>query len=837
MPTQCLSSHVLAVLTLVVALAQSAMSQDADDAWATIDALLDDGQSQILYAPQSAIDLAEEAAQMAQSHTAGQRRDTALTTSLMVQASALISLGRPHEAVAKADEALALLGENPERTKLYGKVLLAKGNGALRSSDYAMALPLLYEAHDVFDEINDPELLTKVLRDIGSVYYSSRHYERALDYYERSTNTGYSDLMSEVAATNNIAGIIHELGDPQTAIEKYEHVLTLAEGLDSDIVTGLVLYNISEVQLALGAYDVADETVQKSLTLLSAYEERGRYPKAMRARIALARGDAQEAARLFDDAFGGLDLSATISAYRDFHQDAAETYKALGDFEKAYDHLKAFKRLEDEGHNVSTAVNLVTMDAEFEFAAQQLEIERLERLALETKSQHDLQTAQYLGVGAIVIISFLITQYVILRRNQLRTERSNKSLSDANRQLEAANAAFERAENANSAKSQFLANMSHEVRTPLNGILGMAQAMSSEELSATQRDMIDTILDSGNVLMALLNDVLDLSKIEAGKMDLVLTPGDLSAALNQVCRLFVHRANDNGVSLHIATEQAELKALKFDAVRVRQCVSNLVSNAVKFTKQGTIHVTADMIEDTPGRALVSIRVKDSGIGMSKAAQHKLFSDFSQAEKRTSSDYGGTGLGLSITRRLARMMGGDVTVTSIEGQGSTFTLTIRAEIVDRATTLKPSAPAPKLHSLAGLHMLVVDDNAVNRKVAKFLLEAQGVELTEAEHGEHALEHLARSKFDLVLLDVQMPVMDGWQTIKAIRDSDQPLSKTKVIALTAEAMAGAREDLINAGMDGFIAKPIAREDALQEINRVLTNTQANHQPATPIATGGH
>ena len=399
-------------------------------------------------------------------------------------------------------------------------------------------------------------------------------------------------------------------------------------------------------------------------------------------------------------------------------------------------------------------------------------------------------------------------------QNRLMVERLRAAQDELKRAVLAA-------ESSNEAKSSFLANMSHEIRTPLNGILGMAQVLEREQLSLAQIEGVETILESGKTLMTLLNDVLDLSKIEAGKLNIEQTDGNLRDTFLYVQKLFLERAEEKDIELHVEIDEAVPLDLKFDHIRVRQCISNMVSNAIKFTNAGgvTISVQHEIIGDQ--EYLIRVDVTDTGIGISDEAVGQLFSEFSQADASTTRKYGGTGLGLAITRKLARLMGGDATATSVLGKGSTFSLTFRA-LTGAARDTAPawiqekSADSATLH---GLRLLLVDDNTINRSVARLLLAPTGVIVTEAANGQEALDQLAHQTFDLVLLDVHMPVMDGIEAIKLIRAADAPWRNVPVIALTADAMSGDRERLLSVGMTGYASKPIEQAALVQEIYRVM------------------
>jgi PAS domain S-box-containing protein len=385
------------------------------------------------------------------------------------------------------------------------------------------------------------------------------------------------------------------------------------------------------------------------------------------------------------------------------------------------------------------------------------------------------------------------------------------------------------AETATVAKSNFLASMSHEIRTPLNGVLGMAQALQADGLPPAQLEKVEVILDSGHTLMALLNDVLDISKIEAGKMELAPIEADMADAIERSLQLFATRAEERGVTLAFERPVPPLAPLMVDTVRVRQCVSNLISNAIKFTENGQVRVRLSSARDRSGMHRVQVDVSDTGIGMAPETLAKLFSTFTQADGSITRKFGGTGLGLSITRNLARLMGGDVAVESEIGAGSTFTLSFLAEPASAHRADPPAAqvaapgPLKDQPTLRGLRVLVVDDNRVNRQVVKLFLAPHGPSMTEAVNGQEALDRLSEQAFDIVLLDVHMPVMDGRQAIARIRASGRPWANIPVIALTADAMSGDRERFLAMGMDDYVSKPIDQRELYAKMIGLMSGSK--------------
>ncbi len=358
---------------------------------------------------------------------------------------------------------------------------------------------------------------------------------------------------------------------------------------------------------------------------------------------------------------------------------------------------------------------------------------------------------------------------------------------------------------ASDAKSAFLATMSHEIRTPLNGVLGMAQAMAMEPLSEAQRGRLDVVRQSGEALLAILNDVLDLSKIEAGKLELESIDFDLAEVMQGAYAAFTHQANSKGLSFSLDVRGAE-GTYRGDPTRIRQILYNLISNALKFTAVGEIRVWAEAMDDG-----LKLSVSDTGEGVAADKLAALFTKFTQADASTTRRFGGTGLGLSICRELAALMGGTIEATSSPGAGSVFTLTLKLPRVGeaRAPAVLPSPEtAGAVHASRTMRVLVAEDNQMNQLVVRTLLHQVGVDAVVVANGALAVEAWEGGAWDLILMDAQMPVMDGLHATRAIRalEAASGRARTPIVALTANAMAHQVAHYLDAGMDAHVAKPI-------------------------------
>ncbi len=423
----------------------------------------------------------------------------------------------------------------------------------------------------------------------------------------------------------------------------------------------------------------------------------------------------------------------------------------------------------------------------------------------------------------LLVVAFAVSTH---RVGQRHLEQLHAREDEIARQAEALRISRDEAVRAEHAKGEFLANMSHEIRTPLNGVIGLAQVLSAKSLSEEQRGLVDRIQRSGNHLLAITNDILDYSKMESGHLELERAPVEVRALVGEMLNLFRPVAGGTGVALEASIDETVPRWVEGDAVRIRQVLGNLIGNAVKFTAHGRVSVQVSY--EAP---FLCVAVSDTGIGIPVDRLDRLFKEFSQVDSSTTRRFGGTGLGLSISRRLVEAAGGQIGVESQMGRGSTFTFTMKVPPLDALLVPSSSEAGENFQmspSLSALRVLLAEDNPVNREVLAAMLGMTGCSFTIVENGLCAVEAASREEFDVVLLDMQMPVMDGAEAARQIRALSHAGGCPTLVAITANVLPAQRQQMFEAGVDDFLEKPVELWRLVRVLGQVVSGRGISPSP---------
>ncbi|MFZ4437488.1 MAG: response regulator [Syntrophales bacterium] len=637
-------------------------------------------------------------------------------------------------------------------------------------------------------------------KDIPFVFYTA-HYTEAKDEEMLRALGAALYLIKPVMLHTLLGGIRHVLeqsGEVKTATPA--HLLNEKEfaAAHTERITVKLTQKMDELESERANLQAIFEAAQVGMLLI---EENG---KVIRINPVMTRLAGKDGAAIVNGQIGdglGCVHAASVAAGCG-HAEACPTCQIRGTFSEVLHTGETIR-------GVETATRLIINGAEQQF---------------------------YLSISAAPIILqgrnhalLSISDVTDRKRQEIELTRSRDELAQTNRHLKEVVA---QANIANMAKSEFLANMSHEIRTPMNGVIGMIGLLLDTDLTPDQRRYAGIVLNSGELLLALLNDILDLSKIESGKLDLEVLDFDLRALLGDFADMLALRAQEKGLEFICAVAPEVPSSLRGDPGRLRQVLTNLTGNSVKFTSQGEIAVRASLVSETDKEVVIRFSVKDTGIGIPADKQKTLFKKFIQADPSTTRKYGGTGLGLAISKQLAEVMGGETGVESTEGQGSEFWFTARfaRQAVDEQPIISPAG-------IRGVHVLVVDDNTTCRDVLTIQLAAWGVRPEEAPSGSMALQalHLAREAGDpflVAIVDMQMPGMDG-ATLAQIIKTDEKLKETRLVLCSSLAQRGTARRMQEMGFAGYLTKPVRHREIVDCLSAVLAGAAAV-EPVQPIVT---
>lgn len=843
-------------------------------------------------------------------------------TAIWLQAEALSRSKQHAAALARLGRARNLLPDEP--SVIAANLLLAEARANRELAYYAEALAAFNEAYETFGAIEDRPGQARTSISLGILYEEARDYKRALTYFQTALDDAAEDAPMARMAAHNAMGVIHRrMGDWQAG--RLDHLRALAIAREYELARHVIesYGNLADLELTAGNLEAARARIEEAMAL----DEPGtqiwdRGLLSIRAEILTAEGHYDEAGAIVRDLFADLAPEDAPSWDRDVLETAAIYYRTVEDWANAYRYYAAYKALDEAKREVALRSGNALLAADYDYDRTKAQITQARRDAeyakLAASNAQRTLTGSIIGIVVVVLIAGIA---VMAKHNARLAEAARKEEAARSRAEEAADeadTAKEEAIRASAAKSRLLATTSHELRTPLNAIVNYSGLLSeNDDLSADVRAMLAIISDQADDLTAIVTDLLDAAKIEAGHFTIQRTSMDLQQSLDTV--VGIHHLTANQKDLVLDLEVAEpLGIYEADALRVRQAISNLVKNAIKFTERGTITVTARPLAHPEG---FEVAVRDTGIGIAHEDQQRIFEAFTQADDSRVRSVEGTGLGLGVARTVAKEHGGDLTLESARGVGSVFTVTIPARrlappeapvapsgpqpaptppntpaaaappeptqlppVVDARRTPRPTpeavqapppprcaaqptpgadapgdpaAPTPSLDkatqrndgtdraaptpaepappktpkarpgsifagiegALAGVHALTVEDQKLNQTLIGTMMMPTGLTMDFADNGKVAVEMVQARPYDIVLMDQNMPVMDGLTAVETIRALDAPVSRIPIIMVTADMTSDAERAAALAGADGFTGKPIAPKDITRIIQVAL------------------
>ncbi len=764
---------------------------------------IDQAKAEMLRDPALALRNAEAARRAAAIMSDPRQRTLALATADWLRGESAVRLGRDGEAEQAIAAAMQIARTLAPNSDLMGNILLAQGGLARSDGRIAEGLKAYQLAHRVFERLNDPKGQAKALIQIADLYNDAKDFTSALRYLEQASNNYRGDDAFRLAILNNRSLTLSELSRPADALAQRYEAMRLARKMKSPALQAVIGRNVARAQLEIGKVAQAEATIAEVARLdPQASAEDVRALRSIAAQAAFQRGRLDDAARLIDQSFAGVDLAQTTVLQRDAHESAYRIYQAVGRTADALRHLQALKRIDDESTRLATSTNLALMGARFDFANQELRIARMKAADLQRNiafERAQLRTERFILIGSvagiIVVLALLGIWLVTLGRSRNRIRAAHGELAVTNDQLQKALAV----------KTEFLATTSHEIRTPLNGILGMTQVMLADAaLASEQRERVEVMHGAGLTMRALVDDLLDVAKIEHGKLTLEHTPFDLAMTIRDASRLFEGQAAAKAIGFAVDLDDCPSTVMG-DPARIRQIVFNLLSNALKFTSTGQVRLVAR--RDAGG---VSIAVTDSGIGIPPHKLGEIFEAFRQADASTTRQFGGTGLGLAICRRLARAMGGDVTVESEQGRGSCFMLTVPLTEVEPAA--RPERPL----------VLILDRNPIRRAMWTQLCAPHAQVVFAATAGEAACR-LSDGGITQMLIDDSAIRDEGVAAALAriVTASDRPMP-VRLLWPETESMDG--NEFLDEGLVEMVVKPITGAELMRKMFNTSPQTAA-------------
>lgn len=710
-------------------------------------------------------------------------------------------------ALQMLEEAISLHQNNDDKEGLaiaYNNIGLAYWN----QSDFANALNYFLKALKLFEEIGNKTRLAKCYNNIGNINVSQGNYPEALKYYFLSIKIA-EQLQNKIDlgfTYNNIGMVYVQQNKTDEAIQFFEKSLAICQSIGDKEGIGTSYLNMGAIYQDKKQFYDANANYFKALEI---YETIGDHAGAIYAHLAVGdianiNNDLSQALIHFEQALELTKKTGNREEEKNIYQRLTKIYAQQKNFEKAYDYQQLYVSLNDSLYNSEKSSLITEMSTKYETEKKDKEISLLskDRALQEVKLSQQQTLRNFLIVSIIMVLllaALIYNRYSVKLKTNLLIEEKNEELKKAK----------ETAEQSLQIQEQFLANTSHEIRTPMNGILGMTRQLLETPLNTEQSEYLNAIKESSNNLLHVVNDILDISKIRAGKIVFEQKQFRIVDLFKSLQFMLQYKADVKGIVLEFKVDNKLPDVLMGDAVRLNQILLNLAGNAIKFTEKGKVTMAAEQLSDSENKVDVKFTISDTGVGIPADKLDYVFESFAQAEIHTTRKYGGTGLGLSISKFLVEKQGGQITVTSEIDKGSSFSFNLlfeKTNLDSLNTSIIQITKIPDTVNLSNVNILLVEDNIINQRVALFELNKWKVNTDVAEDAASAIEKLKQKAYSIILMDISMPGMDGIEATRYIRTQLlEPTKSVPIIAMTASALSGEKEKCYNAGMNDYISKP--------------------------------
>lgn len=718
---------------------------------------------------------------------------------------------------------------------LLTNVYLAVGAGYKELNNHNQSLNYYLQALEVAEKSKDSRMIGMALFYIGSHYQYNEQYTKALEYINKALPI-FKSINDSLRITETVVqlGIINkELGNFEQAEKNIKAGYDFAKRNNKILLQSIALGQLSLLRSKQGRHQEAIQYLLENRENLEETNAMADY-YWMTGNEYLALKDYHKA---LDNYLEGLPIAIEDSLphiIADYYDMMSEAYAGIKDFDKAYSYARQSMLMKDTIYDVEKQDQLIEMQTQYESNKKDKEINLLnkDKQLKEEEASHQ-KLIRNISIASLVLV--LMFLFLLLNRYYIK-KRTAEQLEEKNKLIEKEK---DRAEQSEKFKSQFLANMSHEIRTPMNAVIGMSNLMEDTRLDEKQRRYLNAIKNSSENLLVIINDVLDLSKLEAGRMELEKTPFRLDDVLNTVHTTLRYKAEEKGLHFTISKDKNVSNYLIGDPSRLVQVLLNLAGNAIKFTEKGVVELkvqSSNFIDENNTKTLnlehqtLNFSISDTGVGIPKEKLSTIFEAFKQASEGTSRKYGGTGLGLSISQQIIQLHGSHIEVESQQGKGSVFSFTLKYGIAteEQFEKVNYKHEVENFDFLKGTKILLAEDNVYNQEVAvqSLIRWVNNLQIDIAEDGKRVLELLSKNNYDVILMDVQMPGMDGYEATKHIRkDFSDDKKNIPIIALTASAT---REEInagFDAGMNAYIAKPFKPSELLMKIAEQLNKIKSS------------